>query len=81
MIGEYLILTTRTIPEKNIVKAIVMPHDKKLWPELRHNIINFRIDPNDPVMPHRGIVYVAFFGNYFGPDGDNTLTVSMWRQF
>ena len=38
-------------------------------------------DPTDPIFPHRGIVYIAFFGNYFGPDNDNTLTVSMWRQF
>lgn len=81
IIGKYFILATRMTPNKNIVRAIVIPRDKKIWPELRHNIINFRINPTDPIFPHRGIVYIAFFGNYFGPDNDNTLTVSMWRQF
>lgn len=81
MISKFQILTTRMVPNENIVKAIVLPRDKQLWPELRQNVINFRIDPTDPVLPHRGIVYVAFFGNYFGTGNDNTLTVSMWRQF
>lgn len=71
MVGKYYILVTKRFLEKGIVRAIVVPQDKKLWPELRQHIINFRIDPSDPVLPHRGIVYVAFFGNYFGPDGDN----------
>lgn len=74
------ILATKRIGT-DLVRAIVLPKDHKLWPELRKNIINFRIDPCDPVLPHRGTVYIAFFGNYFGPDTDNTLTVSMWRQF
>lgn len=80
MIGKYEILVTRKISQ-DIVKAIVFPKDKELWPELKHNIINFRIDPCDPVLPHRGTVYIAFFGNYFDPGKDNTLTVSLWRQF
>ena len=81
MISKFQILTTRMVPNENIVKAIVLPRDKQLWPELRQNVINFRIDPTDPVLPHRGIVYVAFFGSYVGTGNDNAVKVSMWRQF
>ena len=41
----------------------------------------FKISPTDKIVPHRGKVFVAFIGNYFGPGKDNVLTVSMWRQF
>jgi len=80
MITKFNILTTKRI-NTDLVRAIVLPIDSELWPELRHSIIDFRISPLDKVKPHRGIVYVAFMGNYFGPGRDNVLTVSMWRQF
>lgn len=80
MIGKVKILVTKQI-STDVVRAIVIPTDEKIWPELRQNLIDFKISPIDKIKPHRGTVYIAFFGNYFGPGRDNVLTVSMWRQF
>lgn len=80
MISKFKILATRSLGT-DLVRTIVIPTDEKIWPELRKNLIDFRVSPIDKVRPHRGTVYVAFVGNYFGPGRDNVLTVSMWRQF
>ena len=79
MIGQMKILATKRIG-RDVVRAIVIPTDEKIWPELRQNLIDFKISPIDKISPHRGTVYIAFFGNYFGPGKDNVLTVKLWRQ-
>ena len=80
IIAKFSILTTKRI-STDLVRAIVLPIDSKLWPELRQPIIDFKISPTDKIVPHRGKVFIAFVGNYFGPGRDNVLTVSLWRQF
>lgn len=80
MISEIKILTTKRI-STDLVRAIVLPIDSKLWPELRQPIIDFQISPIDKIVPYRGKVIVVFIGHYFGPGKDNVLTVKLWRQF
>lgn len=81
MTGRYLFLTGRKIKGTNLVRGIVIPWDRHLWPELRHWIIDFDLGASDGPIPHHGFIYVTFWGNFFGPGKDDVLTVKLWRQF